>query len=261
VNLTLINFGIQGKDENHSQGPTIKTEHVLQYITDGEGFLELSDNVYRLKKGDLFYLPKNKIVRYYAKKDNPYTYFWIGVDGANASKLIGWCGLSEKTPIKLIDGDLSPIFISIHNALSKSCLSGYVGANAKMIELVSILLSTEDENNKTLKNVSVNYVEKAITFIQDNFGKDINVTEIARVVGLKRNYFCGVFKKYTGSSPVDYLMNYRINQAKLMLSHGMNVTETAINCGFNSPSNFGAQFKRIVGMTPFAYRRFNISLK
>ena len=47
--------------------------------------------------------------------------------------------------------DLSPIFKTIQNALFKSCLSGYVEANAKMIELISTLLKTEEQNNKVKK--------------------------------------------------------------------------------------------------------------
>ncbi len=256
LNLSLVNFGIQMSDPRHSQGPTIKTEHVLQYVYNGRGTLIIAGKSFEVSKGDLFYLPKNVVVTYFSDCNNPYEYYWLGVDGASAKSLINGIGLNESSPVKRIENEeIITNFEHLRRSVEKNSLSGFIEANSYMFKLVSLFLSTEEENNKILKNVSVESVNKAVYFIQSNFGKDINVTEISEAVGLNRNYFCGLFKKYTGSSPVDYLMSYRINQAKLMLANGMRVTETAISCGFNSPSNFGSQFKKSVGVTPSSYRK------
>lgn len=262
VNLSLINFGMQGRDEEHVHGPVIKTEHVFQFIFFGKGKLLIGENAYDLNEGDLFYLPKNKIVKYFSDKSSPYTYYWIGFDGASARQIISRIGISEENPVKRINiNELIPLFESMKEDILKGSLLGYIEANATMLKIFATLLSHEEEATKTIKNVSIDYVDKALYFIKTNFGKDINVTEISQAVGLKRNYFCGLFKKQTGLSPVDYLMQYRIEQAKLMLASGMHVTETATNCGFNSPSNFGAQFKRLTGKTPLNYRKSALSIK
>ena len=57
VNVSVVNFGFQSSDKEHICPPQVKTEHVLQYIVGGEGFLELGGKEYPLRAGDLFYLP------------------------------------------------------------------------------------------------------------------------------------------------------------------------------------------------------------
>ena len=256
INLSIVNFGIQENDPTHRQGPVTKAEHVLQYITEGQGELIIKGKRYTVKEGDMFYLPKNVVLHYFSDKSNPYRYYWVGFDGTSARQLLALAGFSEETPVIRIEREnILPIYKAIHAALCSRNIIGYVNANAALLNLFSAILSIRDGNLKTIKNVSVEYVSNAISFIQNNFSYDINVTAIADAVGLKRNYFCVLFKKHTGVSPVEYLMNYRINQARFMLAQGMHVTETAISCGFNSPSNFSAQFKRIIGQTPFEYRK------
>lgn len=253
--LSIINFGFQSEDKNHSQGPLTKNEHVLQYMTGGKGVLFLNGKTYHLKKGDLFYLPKNTLLRYFADKTEPYTYYWIGLDGSNVKYVISSIGLSEQTPVMTVDEEtIIPLFEEIEKSVIARNFTGFILAHAKIYELLAYLTTFNPSNTKIIKSVYVNHIEKALTFIHENFGRDINVTEIASAIGLKRTYFCALFKRQVGYSPVDFLMNYRINQSKFMLSKGMSVTETAINCGFNSPSNFAAQFKKHVGIQPSKFR-------
>lgn len=256
VNVRLINFGLQGKDSNHSHGPTSKEEHVIQYVFSGEGTFILDGKTYNLKQNDLFYLPKNVIVKYFSNAINPYSYYWIGFDGDGAEKLINAIGLSKEFPvISVEDVGVTESFENLKTAILKKTLSGNLQANSTFLKLFSILVKNDCDEDKTIKNVSNEYVNKALYFIRENFGKDINVTDVSKVVGLKRNYFDLIFKKRLGISPIDYLINYRIEQSKIMLSLGMSVTGTAINCGFNSPSNFGAKFKKITGITPLSYKK------
>ncbi|MBQ7374339.1 MAG: AraC family transcriptional regulator [Clostridia bacterium] len=256
VDLRLVNFGVQGKDSNHSHGPTRKDEHVLQYVFSGEGTYILNNKTYKLEQNSLFYLPKNEIVKYFSNAVNPYAYYWIGVDGESVVKLISAIGLTKESPVISIDDDgITDTFESLKTAVLKDNLSGILEANSIVLKLFSLLTKANLSNDKTIKNVSMEYVNKALYFIRENFGKDVNVTKISKAVGLKRNYFDVIFKQRMGTSPIDYLISYRIEQAKIMLSSGMSVTETAINCGFNSPSNFGVKFKKMTGITPLNFKK------
>lgn len=256
VALSLENFGYQPANPKHYQGPVTKSEHVLQYVVDGQGALVLQGKRYHLKKGDLFYLPKNCVLSYFADELNPYEYYWVGVDGPTAKQIINRMGISKEQPVKRVEAELVvPVFEAIRVALNKDSLVGLVEANAHLLELTAVLLSTEECNSLPLKRASVEHVNKAVSFIESSFSQDVNVTAIADAVGLKRTYFSAIFKRHTGVSPVEYLMNYRIDQAKAMLAGGMPVTEVALSCGFNSPANFSAQFKRITGHTPSLYRK------
>lgn len=255
TNLSFINFGFQDRDENHSQGPLAKTEHILQYISEGKGYLTVKGKTYSLKSGDLFYLPKNVLLSYKSEKSDPYRYFWIGYDGTSAAALTDKIGLTPDSPVlHLCDARITSVYENIGGALKEGSFSSFMDAVSGMYKLFSLLLSFNAENIQKMQNVSVEYVNKAVIYIQNNFAADINVTSIAEAIGLGRNYFSVIFRKHTGFTPVGYLMKYRIDQAQKMLKQGMTVTEAAMSCGFNSPANFSVQFKKITGVSPKKYQ-------
>lgn len=255
VNVSVVNFGFQSSDKEHICPPQVKTEHVLQYIVGGEGFLELGGKEYPLRAGDLFYLPKNELLSYRAKTENPYRYYWIGIDGVSAEKLLARAGLSKENPVvHYADKALETAYQAIGAALAKNDFAGYVEANGEAYKLLALLLAKGGENERKLKTPSVECVDRAISYIKEHFSEEIGVKDIALAAGLQSNYFSAVFRKHTGNSPVEYLLRYRVFQAERMLAQGLYVTETAFACGFNSLAHFSYQFKKLTGVSPREYR-------
>ena len=143
------------------------------------------------------------------------------------------------------------VVVNVHHFASQ--ITGYLAAKGLAFELFARLLSFHEENVHKLRPPAVEYVEKAIRYVKDNFGDDIGVSDMAAAVGVGRSYLCILFKKLTSVSPVEYLISYRIGQAEKMLASGLSVTETALSCGFNSPAHFCVQFKKRTGRTPSRY--------
>ena len=97
--------------------------------------------------------------------------------------------------------------------------------------------------------------EQSIIYINDRITKDFTLKEIADIAGVNRNYYCRIFKKYTGKTVRNYINNRRVEIAKERLrSTNDTVIDIAIACGFNSITNFNKVFKRLAGMTPSEYR-------
>ena len=74
-------------------------------MLEGEGFLQIGKALYPVKPGDLFYLPKNILLTYYANPENPYRYYWLGVDGVSAKMLLSKAKLTPQTPVKHYNND------------------------------------------------------------------------------------------------------------------------------------------------------------
>lgn len=65
------------------------------------------------------------------------------------------------------------------------------------------------------------------------------------------------FNKYLHSSPVDYLIHIRIQQAKAALTESnRNPSEIAESCGFSNANYLSLMFKRKVGLSPANYRKY-----
>lgn len=110
----------------------------------------------------------------------------------------------------------------------------------------------------TLKNRSLthrclthNQWEQVNDYISTHLDRDLSLIEIAQVINISPTYFASLFKCATGISPHQYVIQRRVERAKLMLSKtDLAIADIALRVGFSSQSHLTQQFKRFTGMTP-----------
>ena len=104
------------------------------------------------------------------------------------------------------------------------------------------------KNDNFAKNLAV--VQKALTFIQENFLSPITLDQIADHVSFSKFYFLNLFKKITQKTPLKFCVELRLNHAYSLLLNGKSVTEAAFDSGFSNISYFTRAFKEYYGTTP-----------
>ncbi len=139
----------------------------------------------------------------------------------------------------------------------------------KMSQGVSAILekgvfSIEDTVNRIVETLSRNIragsasqrlVRKAMAYVRANYGEPISRTRIASQLAVSDNYLTNCFQKETGLSPMVYVSRYRIHQAcKLLNETDMNITEIALEVGFNDLAHFSRVFRKEIGISPNAFR-------
>lgn len=98
-------------------------------------------------------------------------------------------------------------------------------------------------------------INKVVEYMHQNFGKKLSNLYLSKKVNMSESHFIRVFKKETGMSPIEYLLNLRINKAKKLLKSGSkNITEISLICGFNSQSHFSSSFIKYENVTPSEYQ-------
>jgi AraC family transcriptional regulator len=91
----------------------------------------------------------------------------------------------------------------------------------------------------------------AVEYIQDQLNADLAVSGIAQAVGLSPDHFTKLFKKSTGQSPHQYVVQARVRKAKELLTTGkFTISEAAYHVGFVDQSHLTRHFKRIFGLPP-----------
>nr|WP_314495810.1 AraC family transcriptional regulator [uncultured Chryseobacterium sp.] len=96
-------------------------------------------------------------------------------------------------------------------------------------------------------------------YISENYDKNPNVNVIAETVSLSTSAFCRYFKKQTNMTFTDFVNNYRINQAKILLLQNLCITEVCFQVGFESISYFNKLFKNHIGETPTAFKKTHLN--
>lgn len=125
-------------------------------------------------------------------------------------------------------------------------------------ETWSLLIQELQENpdSQTITGTEqTNRLRSMIAYINQHYPEKITLAEIAKTAGVSEREASRCFKKNIRQSPMEYLIEYRLNQSKkLLLETGMTITDICHQCGFSDSAYFGKVFRRSYGMTPSEYR-------
>lgn len=107
----------------------------------------------------------------------------------------------------------------------------------------------------SVPSVSDKDIVKAIRYVHDHHHEKVSVNDLARHVGLSKEYLSSKFKRETGMTVSAYIAKMRIQEAQALLRFtDLSIGEIAAQLAYSSQSYFQTAFKRETGMTPQQYR-------
>ncbi len=98
---------------------------------------------------------------------------------------------------------------------------------------------------------------KTLSYLNEHFTEKITLDTLAVRLYVSKPTILHHFRRYTGCTVGDYLLNLRLSHAKQMLAAtNKSIGEIAEACGFSSPNYFGIIFRRKENLSPLAYRKY-----
>jgi AraC-like DNA-binding protein len=94
-------------------------------------------------------------------------------------------------------------------------------------------------------------IARVLRFLNAHYGEPLTISAMAREAHMSPSTLHHTFKEVTSVSPLQYLKQIRLHQARLLLmNQGLSAGEVAYRVGYNSPSQFSREFKRLFGAAP-----------
>lgn len=115
-----------------------------------------------------------------------------------------------------------------------------------------ILFKEYLSDHDTSKN---RYISNAISYIEENYQKDIAIGDICKKLLISESYLTKLFRECTGYSFIDYLTYCRMKKAcELLKDESIKIYAVAEQVGYRDQRYFSVLFKKIVGLTPKQFR-------
>ena len=140
-----------------------------------------------------------------------------------------------------------------HNHMENSETAKFLLLNQLFCQILAdvchnALKPVKDERENILLSETHKYIEA-------NYSNNITLNELAKNVCISPSYFHKKFKEATNMSPMEYVLNMRLTNAKHLLStSNLPICEISHVCGFNDAAYFSYYFKKKFGLSPKAYR-------
>lgn len=91
-------------------------------------------------------------------------------------------------------------------------------------------------------------------YINNNYSEPMTIDNLAKMSGMSKYYFISSFKEFTGLTPMEYVIRFRLSKAKFYLEFSdYKIQDIAQKVGFNSTTAFTHTFTRYIGVTPSQY--------
>lgn len=256
--LSVYNVGHQKCGPGYQWGPGVRNHYCIHHVISGTGWYEVNGNICQLSAGDTFILYPDTEVKYYADKENPWEYAWVGFAGDDANSLVRAMGFRREQPWiknghlprRVIQKQLGIIY-----GVKGSDYESAVAMTGALYTLFSTFMHYAEHEEST-KNSQMVYVEKAKDYISTNYSYPITIEDVASYVGISRSHLFRSFQTYQKQSPKEYLMEFRIKRARhLLRDTELSIASIAYSVGFENNLYFSKAFKSKMNMSPSEYRK------
>ncbi len=243
----------------------------IVYAEQGEGYFIVEEKIYEIQTGDIFII--NNLERHMVVPAGPCSMLVVVFDlklvwdySNKQDYLAPFFDRSPNFSNRIQAGDekhpeLLDFLLKLSGEYQRKEDGWQILVKALFLMFLGVLYRYCRKNNE-LGNPTDDFqkgyrrIRPALDFIHEHFNKSIELNQLAEHLLMNRTYMCTYFKKVMKLTIFEYIEQVRINHScRLLKTTGWPIVEIALHCGFNNVSYFNSVFKKILGLSPSAYRK------
>ncbi len=213
-------YRLSGDPKMPTYRPKGRQDYQIIYIASGLGHFHFD------KTENETIVPAGNMVLYRPKELQKYEYYgadktevyWIHFTGSDVKNLLRKYGFKNNRRVFPVGSSLEyeHIFKQIILELQR-CQDDYEEMLALLLTRLLIVFKRELSREHILKNEYLDReMDYAVSYFNENYNKDISIEQYAESRGMSVSWFIRNFKKYTGMTPMQFIVSRRINNAQLL---------------------------------------------
>ncbi len=236
----------------------ILNEFQLLYITNGKGEFSFGEDKHSalISEGKMFFLMPGVWHTYKPIEKSGWNEYWIGFKGEIINKIVTEGFFLNRHPVfniglneRIVDLYMKAIEIANEER------AGYQQALSGIVMHILGLMYYRDKTRNFQDEDLICKINKAKVLMRESVYSSLFAEDIAKTLNISYSGFRRAFKEFTGTSPSKYMMELKLNEAKLLLSTtAQSVKNISYSLNFENPEYFSVFFKKRTGVTPLEYR-------
>lgn len=262
IELNLYTCGYDICQSGHSYGPAVRSGYLIHIILNGKGIYKVNQQEYHLEAGDGFLIHPGELIYYEADKNDPWEYIWVGFTGTKVNDYLSYSTISNTNPTFTLE-PASQLVPAINKIIEATKLNSNKNLMiiSTLYNFLYVLLAEFPQKTDEIKITSKMYVEEALAYIQSHYQENLSVISIADHLAIDRSYLHRIFKSYTNLSPQEYILNFKMEKAAVLLTTtNLKIGDISRSVGYNNTLLFSKTFKKIKQYTPTEYREQNTEI-
>jgi len=258
--LYPLGIGYYQQASGHKMSRQKHDDHLLIYCIDGQGSLSIADKTMRINPGDLMILPQGLPHSYEARKQNPWSIYWMHFDGDLSRDFIAQILPDSQTPVislgvqSRLVADFSALLESRQhspNPMAFIHASNQLRQILTHIALLKPLVQQQRSDSLDLDRVH--------TLMQARLAEQLDLDTLAEAVNLSKYHFVKRYKALTGTTPINHFIHLRIEHACHLLDvTAKSIKEISYDVGYDDAYYFSRLFKKVMGLSPRDYRQMRL---
>lgn len=270
--LYPISYGHYLNAAGHKVRRRVHTDHLVIFCHGGRGRYRVGAHKGQLLPGQVLFLQKGISHIYQSDSLQPWSIYWAHFAGEEAADFMDYLGVTatrknlanqaatnrnttQQAVLTLHNwhellADVTQLLNLQHQRLS---IEKGIFAAALLRKLLSKLPLMAQLKTSERKGF---HLESLKRFLRDNSHKNLALDELAEFTGLSRYHFSKKFRQHTGTSPLQYFTQMKMEQAAQMLQEGeQTIRQISQTLGYEDPYYFSRLFKQHYGLAPRYYRQ------
>lgn len=238
--------------------PRGRLDYQLLYVASGKAYFYFN--------GKERMVPAGHMVLYWPKEEQKYVYygtdktevFWVHFTGRDVKNILRQHGLFQNDHVLYCGSSID--YQNIFNEMIQELQMCKIGYEDMLVlhlrRLFLILQRSLQEQHPTISTFVQKEIELARFHFIEHYNEDISIEDYSTSRGMSTCWFIRNFKQITGSTPMQYILTIRMNNAQGLLEDSdYNVTEISNIVGYDNPLYFSRIFKKQKGVSPSEYRK------